>query len=335
MKARIYYLNLNYVCNEHCVFCASDLTHNFRISGHKPWVTLEHIRNWVGEKLPGPKDRVMLAGGEPTLHKDLLPIVRFLGSHCPDITLFTNGLRLANPIFAHEVVKAGIRRFEIALFAANAALHDAVTQIPGSFERTLTALETLAVFRQEYRIQIEVRLLVSRLSAPENPQIVRLLHERALGIDSISLNRLILSHNAHQVDAAISWTDARASINLTAQLVRQHGYELRFQAIPLCVFDSDNAAFVQQEIKRKAERVAKRLEPGGWEMLYFDPVIAAGRTMTDTSSTRSAIPDLCLSCDYISMCGRVESWYVRRFGVAGLHPVKLFNATQSAREGGK
>ncbi len=31
-----YDINLNYVCNERCVFCATDLTNNYRMLGRKP-----------------------------------------------------------------------------------------------------------------------------------------------------------------------------------------------------------------------------------------------------------------------------------------------------------
>src|SRR5438132_12514513 len=127
-----YYLNINYVCNERCVFCASDLTNRVRLDGRGAWVTVDEVRNWLGDELPGPSDRVMLAGGEPTLHRELLPIVRVLGANCPDVVIFSNGLRFADPAFARGAVEAGITRFEIALFGASAESHEAVTRVRGS-----------------------------------------------------------------------------------------------------------------------------------------------------------------------------------------------------------
>jgi MoaA/NifB/PqqE/SkfB family radical SAM enzyme len=264
----------------------------------------------------------MLAGGEPTLHRELLPIVRFLGTHCRNVVIFTNGLRLADPDFARAAVEAGITRFEIALFGASAECHDAVTQVRGSFERTLVALNTLAALRGEYEFAIEVRLLVSRQSSPRNPAIVRLVHERAPGIDAISLNRLILSESAQDVEATISWEEARPSINESARLIREFGYELRYEALPLCLFDGDNAAFIRERTTRKLARIAAGLEPRTWQFRYFDPVLAAGRTLGRTSLVPVALPDLCVRCDYFSVCARVEEWYVRRYGLAGLRPVQ-------------
>jgi len=317
-SATTYYVNLNYICNERCTFCASDWTGTLRIDGKAPRVTLEDVMRWVGDTPPGQDDRIMLAGGEPTLHRDLFPIVRALGKSCRDVVLFTNGLRLAVPSYARDAVEAGITRFEIALFGSTAAAHEAITRTPGSFERTLTALNTLAALRRDHDFTIEARLLFSRQSTPKNAAIVRLLRERAPGIDAVSLNRLILSDNARAVDATISWDEARPAINEVAGLVRDHGYELVFGAIPLCLFEGDNAVFVQDQIARLRERMMMGLEPIPRDFRYFDPVVAAGLRVHSPSSSSLATPAPCRSCAYLDTCGRVEDWYMERYGHAGL-----------------
>jgi MoaA/NifB/PqqE/SkfB family radical SAM enzyme len=314
-----YYVNVNYVCNERCTFCASDLTNRVRLDGRGAWVNLDEVRNWLGDSPPGPDDRVMLAGGEPTLHRELLPIVRLLSANCRDVVIFSNGVRLADPAFARQATEAGITRFEIALFGATAERHEAITRLRGSFERTLLALNTLDRLRRDCELHIDVRLLVSRQSSPENPSIVRMVHERAPGVDSFSLNRLILSDNAVDADATISWADAAPAINETVRLVRQFGYELEFAAMPLCVFNDDNAEFVRNEILHTPPRSDSR----AWEMRYFDPLVASGTPPQKSSRRPLALPLECVQCDYLSACGRVESWYTERYGTAGLHSIHL------------
>jgi MoaA/NifB/PqqE/SkfB family radical SAM enzyme len=314
-----YYLNLNYVCNERCIFCASDLTNTVRINGGGAALTLQDVEQWLGEQRPGPADQVLLAGGEPTIHRELLPIVRTLSADCPDVVLFSNGVRLADPAFARATVAAGITRFEIALFGATASSHEAVTRLPGSFERTLLALNNLVALQPEYPFTIDVRLLVSRQCAAENPDIVRLVHQRACGVDSFSLNRLILSEHAVDVDATISWAEASASTNAAARLIRSFGYELAFSAMPMCIWDDDNATFVRRQLMRSVGEFDSRRT----EMRYLDPLLANGQAPTKTSRSPLACPAVCMSCDYLSACGRVEDWYLERYGTAGLRTVKL------------
>lgn len=313
-----YFLNLNYVCNERCIFCAADLANNKKVHGRWPALTLADVREWSGDEPPGPDDQVLLAGGEPTLRQELLPIVRFLSTHCRDVTIFTNGLRFADPLFAHSVLEAGVTRVEIALFGATPERHEAITRVRGSFEQTLVALNTLAALKAERAVAIELRLLVSRQTAAENPAIVRLVRERAPGIDAVSLNRLILSQDATRVDATISWEEARAPVNEAARLVRESSYQLVFGGIPFCVFDGDNARFVREEIAHYRERVRAGLIPGRRRMRYLDPFEREGQVFEHSTMGQSVLTAPCLACDYFAACERVEDWYVERYGTAGI-----------------
>ena len=313
-----HYLNLNYVCNERCVFCASDLTNNLRGPGVTRELTIEQIRAWIAEQRPRRNDQVLLAGGEPTLHRQLLNIVREFAAQCRNVTLFTNGVKLADASYARDAIAAGVTGFEIALFGATPETHDAITRRGGSFEQTIAALNNLVDARQGRRVSIAVRLLVARHCYHELPDIVRVVHRRAPGVDKFSINRLILSDNARATDAMVAWPEASHAINVAAALVRELGYELCFWPVPLCVFRGDNAAFVEAEVKRQVPRrsVASNLR-------YLDPLVASGTTLRQTTARKSsdaarALPQVCRNCRYSSMCGGIEEWYHERFGAAGL-----------------
>jgi MoaA/NifB/PqqE/SkfB family radical SAM enzyme len=311
-----WYLNVNYVCNERCTFCAAELADgSLRIDGRLATISVADVERWLGAERPAPEDPVMLAGGEPTLHRDLLQIAELLSSRGAAVRVFTNGLRLADPAYAAAAVAAGITRFEIPFYGADAVTHEAVTRRRGSFNGTLAAVEVLAALRREHDIRINVRLLVSRQSAPENPKIVQLVHDRGFVVDSVSLERLILSEDAKAAQAEISWADASPSINTAADLVQSFGYDLRYEAVPLCVYTGDNAAYVRKQLEssnRSNEPMRQR---------YLDPYVAAGMRAEESPPRRRALPDPCAMCAYRNPCGRVERWYLRRFGVEGLHTV--------------
>lgn len=308
-----HYVNLNYLCNERCVFCASNLTNNLKGTGVGRQLTLEQIRAWIDERRPRRGDEVLLAGGEPTLHRDLFAIVAEFAAHCGDIKLFTNALRLADESYARAAIAAGVSGFEIALFGATPATHDAITQRPESFDATIAALNNLVRLRAGRRVSIVVRLLVARHCYAELPAIVRAVHRLAPGVDRFSINRLILSDHARSSGAMVAWPEAAAAVNEAAALVREYGYELWFWPVPLCVFRGENAAFVEAELQRHLRRPRAPSQ-----VRYLDPIVASGKVLGRSSCAARAVPEACRGCDYRQLCGGIEDWYYDRFGAAGL-----------------
>jgi MoaA/NifB/PqqE/SkfB family radical SAM enzyme len=317
MTATVYTVNLDYRCNERCVFCAADLGGVVPVEIRRPTLTLGRIREWLAGDVPGPGDRVVLSGGEPTLHRELVPIAASLAAGGPEVVLFTNGMRLADPELARAVTEAGVGRYEISLYGADAAAHDAMTRRPGSFDRTLEGLRNLVALRREFGIWIAVRLLVSRGTVAANPDIVRRVASDVGAVDSFSLNHLVLSQDALDADAQVSWAEARASVNECARLVRGLGYGLDASTVPLCVFDPDTIG--------PALEAAVRLHvaAGGtaaerFEYRYLDPLVPSD---DPGPRTRAALPDVCVGCRLSNWCVRVERGYIHRFGVDGLRTV--------------
>jgi MoaA/NifB/PqqE/SkfB family radical SAM enzyme len=305
------------------VFCAAELAdgNGARIDGRQPVVGYDDVVAWLGEDVPSAGDRVMVAGGEPTLHRRLLDIIGLLSPNGPDVQLFTNGLRLAEAGgSAPELVDAGVTRFVVPLYGATAAAHEAVSRRPGSFEATIAGVAA-AVASSAGRAVVEVRLLVSRQTIKHNPDIVRLVHDRLPGVNEFGLNRLILSEDAAQADAAVSWAEARESVNETVRLVNRLGYGLVADGLPLCVFEEDNGW-----VRRHATRVAAGVEAGFGRVRYLDPAVAAGQAADRPPRRSRALPDLCCGCGYRDVCARVEGWYLRRFHTAGLTALAVDDA---------
>lgn len=95
-----------YDCNLACPTCYADSpqTKNGRSNDH---LSLDDFKERVTDVLArqGVIDIVQLSGGEPTLHPDLFEIVKWLGeqSGVKDTLLNTNGSKLADPLFMHNL----------------------------------------------------------------------------------------------------------------------------------------------------------------------------------------------------------------------------------------
>ena len=192
-----------------------------------------------------------------------------------------------------------------------------------SFERTMRGLHVLQGLRREHEFTTEVRLVISRESSAENPAIVSALAERLQTVDAVSLNRLIRSRNAIAADSLISWEEARACVNETARRVRTLGWELIFESVPLCVFDGDNQEHIRPQVVRRMRRQAAGLEPADWRLRYIDPYSAPSNRGTLHEPADAFLAEPCVPCDCLSACGRVEGWYVDRYGASGLKTQRL------------
>jgi MoaA/NifB/PqqE/SkfB family radical SAM enzyme len=89
-------------------------------------------------------DGLILTGSEITLRRDLPEIARKArDGGFAHVRIQTHGMRLADPSYCAKLVDAGIDEYFVSVTAADAERHDAITEVPGSFEKTLRGLENL------------------------------------------------------------------------------------------------------------------------------------------------------------------------------------------------
>ncbi len=135
-------VTVDFHCNSACTFCiVQEGMNNYR------GVPLERFQAIAGDNLRSRKyDRVLFTGGEVTLEDtlfDFIDVARESGAF-RHLRLQTNGRRLADADYTARLVGAGVDEFFISLHGNSAALHDAITQRPGSFDELIRGLENLA-----------------------------------------------------------------------------------------------------------------------------------------------------------------------------------------------
>lgn len=135
-------VTVDFHCNSACTFCiVQEGMNNYR------GVPFERFVAITEENLHSRKyDRVLFTGGEVTLEKSLLQFVehaRRSGAY-RHVRLQTNGRKLADAEYTRTLVDAGIDEFFVSLHGDTAALHDAITQRPGSYDELVRGLEHLA-----------------------------------------------------------------------------------------------------------------------------------------------------------------------------------------------
>jgi len=130
-------LELTYRCNLHCIHCyCQDSANPGNELTTKAWKEILDELHWEGCLW------ITLTGGEPLLRDDFMEIYQYARRKGFLVSLFTNGT-----LFSGEVLD-GLRTsppfsIEISLYGTTEEIHESVTQIPGSFRKTMGTIHQL------------------------------------------------------------------------------------------------------------------------------------------------------------------------------------------------
>lgn len=272
-------------CNQACRFCF--------VSTHLPAAGNDAIEAAI--RAAGARGhRVTLSGGEPTLHPDLVGYVRLAKSVSKlPVLLQTNAIRLADQALAMELAEAGLDEAFVSLHGATAAVSDAITGAPGTFDKTVRGLDQLA----KAGVALQINFVICQANVHELSQWVELL--------------------------ALRWPRAFANVSFVApstdMVPREHALIPRYEE----VLPRLAAAVTLAE--------SKGVAIGGFESMcgiplclvpssidrYFDlaevpPGFDAGEFVK---------PSACQSCALASRCYGIRRGYVELHGEGELRPV--------------
>lgn len=153
-----HWVRLTRYCNQRCLFCLDRFAQTGGV------LDLPFIRRDLARGRKRGLKRVVLSGGEPTVHPDFVKITamaRELGyTH---IQTITNGRRMCYPGFLKDAVAAGLREVTFSLHGNTPALHDKLTQVPGSFVQAVSALRAALATRG---LIVSVDVVINRLNLP-------------------------------------------------------------------------------------------------------------------------------------------------------------------------
>jgi radical SAM protein with 4Fe4S-binding SPASM domain len=138
------HFDLTYRCNERCVHCYLD--HD----DHGELTTAECL-NVLDELARAGTLFLTFSGGEIFLRSDLFEILSAARRLHFDISLKSNAL-LVTPERAARLREFGVRRVQISVYSHVSAVHDAITKVRGSLERTLAAIPILL----EHGLQVKL-----------------------------------------------------------------------------------------------------------------------------------------------------------------------------------
>ncbi|MCK4602248.1 MAG: radical SAM protein, partial [Phycisphaerae bacterium] len=125
-------------CNLACKHCYQDSER----TGLDDELALEEKLELVDQMGSAHMPMLALSGGEPTISRDLLPVIRRASGFGMHLTIATNGTTMT-PALAAELAAAGLRYVEISLDSIDPARHDAFRGSAGMWEKAVRGARTV------------------------------------------------------------------------------------------------------------------------------------------------------------------------------------------------
>ena len=223
-KPRKVILNTTYICNNHCVFCAT--------GNRSDWHgETEKQIGFLRERRQQGYDLCDFDGGEPTTNPDLFKLIRAakeLGYQA--INLTTNGRMMALQRNAEKVVRSGITSLLVSLHGPNQDVHERNVQAEGAFAQTVAGIENAVRLCAELGVEFGVNVTLTTINTPVLLEYGDLLLR--LGVRQCNVQFLTPFGRA----SAECQPDPAEAARQTMRLIDQYGDKIRFQVInlPLC-----------------------------------------------------------------------------------------------------
>ncbi len=131
-------IELTYRCNERCAHCYVADTE--KDAGTE--MTTEEVFALLDRLKAMDVLNVTFTGGEVALRKDLTDILRYADKSGFAVSVFTNGIGLSDETL-DEIALLHPRSVSFSLYSGIPEEHEAITKVPGSFEKTLYAMMRL------------------------------------------------------------------------------------------------------------------------------------------------------------------------------------------------
>jgi radical SAM protein with 4Fe4S-binding SPASM domain len=129
------HLDVTYRCNERCIHCYLD--HDDRGE-----MTYAEIASLLGQLADAGTLFLTLSGGEVLLRTDFFDILRLARSLQFCVRVKTNGV-LIRDRQADLLYDLGVHEVQVSIYSHRSDVHDGITKLPGSFDRSIAAIRRL------------------------------------------------------------------------------------------------------------------------------------------------------------------------------------------------
>lgn len=253
--ANLGYLQLTRECKQACRFC----------SNPPSGVSLadEEMRGSIDDLVARGYDGIILTGGEPTIAPLLLPAVQYAHAKGLFIRMITNGQRISELPFLRELVENGLTHVHLSLHSSREAVHDFLTQTPGSHHHIDSALGHVGTLG----ITADINTVINAYNSDHLDETVRWVVGRHPHVRHFVWNNMDPNMNRAErnPDVIPRLGEFELSLRRAMRFLTQVGRTFRAERVPLCYMpEYAESSTETRKIVKEEERCIRFLDKKGF-----------------------------------------------------------------------
>lgn len=225
-------LKINYTCNNNCIFCHEEhrnLTYN-----------VKDIKKRITQlKKEGCKE-IIISGGEPTLHKELYEILKFIKNRNIRTSIMTNGTMFNYPKYAEKMTPL-IDKFYVSLHSTEENIHNKITNAE-SYKHTLNGIKNILGNSGN----VTVRFVINKLNLDDIKDIPSFMGR--IGISKIEFSLFEPVGNAEKNFEQLLPNFKKLKDKLKNLIKNSKSIKIYIDYLPLCFLENCTNYLIEDKI---------------------------------------------------------------------------------------
>jgi MoaA/NifB/PqqE/SkfB family radical SAM enzyme len=264
-------------------------------------MTVESAKSIMADYIKEGASKVVLGGGEPSIHPDFISIIRAARqAGFSSVEVKTNGIRFCYPEFAKESVSAGADSFSVSIWGHDPPTHDWMAGRTGVFEMTEMGVKHLL----HYGAEVKIDFLMSSVTVGREAGLI----EDFCGIGIKRFDMWLFSifgAGGQGVDMVPSMTDAGAAAAVAADAADVFQAKAMTTHVPPCMLGGRPEMYYGV-----ASLGLMIVMPDGRAFRAEDSPFESGRHI-----------EACSQCAFNDRCPGPRIEYVEHFGESEFYPI--------------
>ena len=286
-------IHVQNACTSDCSFCIVDATI------YNQEIPREEIEGFLDDNEDHDWPYVNFHGGEPTMRNDFVEIVQSVTDRemgHTELSVQTNGRRLAKEAYTKSLVDAGVDLFVVSMHGHTAEIQDETSRRKGSFDQAVDGIKNA----RKLGCKVRTNSVVAKNNYQHLPEMIDFL--ASLDVNVINLSALHTASEAVKsvfLEIVPRYEDVRPYLVKAIERANHHGIPVVLEGFPACVYP-ENLDIHLFRPERKIKMYFR-----GFTIQDYDE-------MMDTVHRRYG--SSCDDCALRSRCGGAYREYVDYYG---------------------